>query len=111
MATDTTAESLAESAEQFAKRFATLTASWKEETRFSSKMKDISQHPAYREIVAMGEPAVPLILADLENNGGAWFMALRELTGAAPVAKEHRGNVKEMTAAWIAWGRDKGYRW
>jgi adenine-specific DNA-methyltransferase len=92
-------------------QFAELTARWKDETRFSSKMKTISEHPAYRKIVAMGDKAVPLILADLEKNGGAWFMALREITGVSPVPKENRGKVKDMASAWIAWGRERGYRW
>jgi hypothetical protein len=110
MATDIT-EHDAESAEDLAKRFTKLTATWKEETRFSSKMKTIAEHPSYREIVAMGDRAVPLILADLEKNGGAWCMALGEITGAAPVPFESRGKVREMAAAWLAWGRTQGYRW
>lgn len=85
------------------KEFAELTARWKEETRFASKMKTISEHPAYRKIVSMGDKAVPLILADLEKTGDSWFMALREITGADPVPKENRGKMKETAYAWISW--------
>jgi hypothetical protein len=101
----------AESVEDLAKRFVALAATWHEETRFSSKMGRAAEHPAYQEIIAMGEKAVPLILAELEKNGGHWFIALHQITGANPVPEESCGKVKEMAAAWIAWGRSKGYRW
>ncbi len=31
------------------------------------------------------------------------------ITGADPVPKESRGKLKEMTAAWVKWGIEKGY--
>ncbi len=73
------AEAASESAEELARRFAKLTATWKEGTRHCSKMGTMAAHPAFREIVAMGEKAVPLLLADLEKNG-------------APIPEGHRGN-------------------
>lgn len=94
--------------ETLEQKFQRLTAEWKEETRFSSKTKAIAEHPAYRQIIEMGKPAVPLILADLEKNGGHWFMALDAITGADPVAEDDAGKTKKMAAAWIAWGRAKG---
>lgn len=108
---------------ELAQRFAELNAAWKEGTRFSSKMKTMVEHPANREIIAMGEKAVPLILADLEKNGGFGFLALQEITGVdPPIPEGHSGNkvicdswigydIKGMEAAWIAWGRKQGYRW
>jgi hypothetical protein len=98
-------------AEDLAKRFAELTAIWKERTGFSSKIKTKIEHPAFREIVAMGEKAVPLILAHLEKNGGFIFLALEEITRADAVPPESNGKIKEMQAAWVAWGRAQGYRW
>jgi hypothetical protein len=108
---------------ELAKRFAELNAAWKEGTRFTSKMKTMAEHPAFREIVALGEKVVPLILADLERNGGFGFLALKEITGVDPLIPEgHEGNkaicegwmgydIRGMDAAWIAWGRAQGYRW
>jgi hypothetical protein len=93
------------------KQFADLAAKWRKETRFSSKAGRMAEHPAYREIVAMGKSAVALILADLEKNGGHWFIALHQITGANPVPEKSRGKVKEMAAAWLEWGRKQGYRW
>ena len=112
-----------ESDEDFAKRFAALAATWKEETKFFSRVDKMVNHPAYQEIIAMGERAVPLILAELERNGDHWFIALHRITGAdPPIPEGHKGNrvvapgwvgfdIKGMQAAWLAWGREKGYRW
>jgi hypothetical protein len=111
MASDLTTESATDSAEDLAARFAVLIATWKERTSFSSKIKTRVEHPAFREIVAMGEKAVPLILADLEKNPGFIFLALEKITGADPVPKESYGKINDMVAAWIAWGRTQGYRW
>jgi hypothetical protein len=111
MATDTTTEAVTESAEDLAKRFAALAATWREDTKFSSRPGRDAQHPAYQEIIAMGEKAVPLLLADLEKDPDHWFIALYRITGANPVPDEHAGKLKEMAAAWIAWGRAHGYRW
>jgi hypothetical protein len=101
-----------ESDEDFAKRFADLAATWRKETRIFSRMDKIAAHPAYQEIIAMGERVIPLLLADLEKEPDLWFMALREITGAGPaIPPEDAGRIGKMAAAWIAWGRAKGYRW
>lgn len=103
---------LAEIAGNDEKRFADLTAKWKKETRFSSLEGKIADHPAYREIIAMGRRAIPFILADLEKTNGRWFTALREITGENPVPRQDGGTkIKTMVAAWIAWGKAHGYRW
>ncbi len=112
MARDITTEPMTENDEDLGKRFAQLAATWKKETLHHSRMDKVAAHPAHREIVAMGERAVPLILADLEKNGGTWFMALREIIGDGPTLPTNdRGVTKKMAAAWIAWAYEQGYRW
>ncbi len=75
----------------------------------SSRMRD--NHPAYREIIAMGQEVVPLLLADLETNRRHWFTALTALTGADPVPAEEAGDIVRMQQAWLQWGRENGLRW
>ena len=110
MASDIT-EPATETDAAFARLLAELAARWHEETAHMSKMFRAAEHPAYQEIIAMGERAVPLLLAELESNGGHWFVALHRITGANPVPKEDAGRVQKMADAWIAWGRTQGYRW
>jgi hypothetical protein len=121
MAIDIT-ETVVETDAEFAARFERLAVKLKEDTAHSSKMRARIEHPAFREIVAMGERAVPLILARLEGGqGGFLWLALPEITGAnPPIPEGHQGNevvapdmvgfdIKGMKAAWIAWGREQGY--
>ena len=66
-------------------RFQDLADRWERETAILSNSSRAAQHPAHREIISMGQPAVPLILARMEASGGHWFQALHEITGASPV--------------------------
>jgi hypothetical protein len=97
MATDITTEAATESADELAKRFERLAATWREDTNFSSRSGRDAQHPAYQEIIAMGEKAVPLLLADLEKDPDHWFIALYRITGAnrcEPGSQRTRGQIE-----------------
>ena len=91
-----------------AERFDELANQWEKETVFLSNSSRAREHPAHREIVSMGEKAVPLILERMQSQGGHWFQALRGVTGADPVDSEDRGNIAAMQASWLDWGRRNG---
>ncbi len=91
------------------KRFLELVKRWKKETVHLSLATRMAIHPAYREIVAMGWPAVPLLLSELHKRADHWFIALEEITGENPVPPESEGKVKKMAEAWIQWGRHRGH--
>ena len=74
-----------------------------------SSTDQITEHPAHQEIVSMGEPVVPLILERMKSQGGHWFHALRDITGADPVSLEDRGNVPAMQESWLDWGEQNGF--
>ena len=84
--------------------FSTLAAEWKADTEFESSPERIATHPAYRRIVEMGPPVLPLILQDLEKTHDDWFWALYAITGENPIRQEDRGIVHLMVSAWIGWG-------
>ena len=90
-------------------RFDALAAQWQRETGHHSSPSAIAEHPAYQEILRMGEAAIPMILRDLAKTRKQWFRALHQLTGASPVPYEDRGRIEAMTAAWLEWGRRSGY--
>jgi hypothetical protein len=90
-------------------RFRTLVAEWNAEAGPLSSMTARVGHRAYREIIALGPAVIPLVLQELEQRPNHWFAALRSLTGADPVAASDRGRIGPMTAAWLQWGRDRGY--
>ena len=90
-------------------RFNELADQWEIETVFHSNSAMIVKHPAYREIISMGEPVVPLILQRMQAQGGHWFYALRDITGANPVKSDDRGKVAVMQASWLEWGEANGH--
>lgn len=91
--------------------FIQLVNLWREETRGISSTNQMSMHPAYQQIIGMGEAAIPLLLRELEKKSGRWFWALECITREDPVPPEHRGKTKEMIRAWLDWGRWRGYVW
>ena len=89
-------------------RFSALAKRWKKDTEADSSITRMIRHPAYQEIINMGEPVVPLLLDELQREPDFWFAALQKITGADPVPKGSAGKINEMVKAWIDWGRDKG---
>lgn len=53
-------------------RFQVLAEEWHEATDFLSSRSKRINHPAYLQIIRMGEAAVPYILRDLRDRGGDW---------------------------------------
>ena len=92
-----------------ADRFQQLVSEWKAGTAGLSSPRAITRHPAFGQIVALGEPILPLIFRDLRDNGGWWYPALRTLTGANPVPASAKGKPRLNTAAWLCWGEENGY--
>ncbi|NEQ70535.1 MAG: hypothetical protein F6K21_34595 [Symploca sp. SIO2D2] len=88
-----------------------LVQQWKAETRFLSSTHQMVLHPAYQEIIGMGEAVVPLLLRELEQKSGRWFWALKLITREDPVPPEARGQTQTMTQVWLDWGQAKGYQW
>lgn len=90
-------------------KFQELKARWEADTAILSSITEIAMHPAYQQIIGMGQSAIPLILSEMEETPGHWFWALKSITGEDPVLSEQRGRIKEMTKAWLIWGKEQGY--
>lgn len=95
--------------ETLAERFSRLAGEWKEATAFTSSVTAMSTHLAYQQIIGLGKPAVPFLLAELERELGHWFWALHAITGVDPVPPQDAGDVAKMAAAWVKWGRQQGH--
>lgn len=93
-----------------AAKFTDLKREWEFDTALLSSITDMATHPSYQQIIGMGPSAVPLILSELKEKPGHWFWALQSLTGENPVLPSQRGRIKEMTEAWLCWGRNQGYK-
>jgi len=91
-----------------AEAFRVLADEWRSSRRFRSSLTEITEHPAYRAIVQLGNEVVPVLLRELQQRPEPWFAALREITGHDPVRSGQRGDMKAMRQAWLSWGRDRG---
>lgn len=103
-------EPAAESA-RIERKFIRLRDEWKAGRGPESSSSRLALHPAYQAIIGMGPEVVPLLLRELERQVDFWFWALHAITEDDPVPAESRGNGKEMAKAWLAWGREQGYKW
>ena len=103
-----TSETPAETVEE---RFRRLETTWMAEVGHLSSYTAIVNHPAFREIVRLGEAVVPLMLRDLQERPRLWVWALPEITGADPVSSGDGGKIAQMSEAWLRWGREHGYQW
>ncbi|HXG08560.1 MAG TPA: hypothetical protein VNK04_02115 [Gemmataceae bacterium] len=91
------------------RRFRDLVCQWKEATALTSSITEMATHPAYQQIIGMGREAIPWILQELQQYRNHRFWALKAITGEDPVPAMDRGNLRQMTPAWLTWARDHGY--
>ena len=95
--------------EALAREFQNLSATWRRETALRSSVTDIALNPAYQQIIRMGEPALPLIFAELRRTQDHWFWALQAITGENPVPEEDAGDLEAMATDWLSWADRRGY--
>ncbi len=88
--------------------FRELAEQWHRETDYLSSISKKINHPAYRAIIDMGNPVVPLLLRELRDRPGLWFEALKKITGETPVPAEAKSDPRQAREAWLRWGQEKG---
>jgi hypothetical protein len=106
--------------EELEARFNELAEQWLKDTAFHSSSAPIVRHPAYQQIVELGEAVLPLVFRELEQGQMAvhWPHVLRAITGANPEPQPKKLpagwiglDIKAMHKAWLEWGREQGYQW
>ncbi len=85
-------------------KFQRLVLQWREQRRFTSSLEKMILCPAHLRILAMGKPAVELIMDRLRTEtADHWFRTLELLTEVQPVRHEDRGDYEKMRRAWLGW--------
>jgi hypothetical protein len=79
-----------------------------------------TDHPLYKELVGMGERAVPALLFLLAHNERPWdgvaiwepISALFEITGVEDlIPEEDAGRLPRVIQHWLKWGHEQGIEW
>ncbi|AGP42297.1 hypothetical protein SCE1572_52045 [Sorangium cellulosum So0157-2] len=86
--------------------FKTLADEWQQHCRrsgFSSKTSTYLDHASYRRIVALGEPAIPLIIERYRQDNLPWGFALQEITGVRMIDDPSSYKPKEVKQKWLEW--------
>lgn len=89
-------------------RFESLVSWWRTETSPLSSLHDIILHPAYQQIIGMGESALPYLLTEMATAPDHWGWALRAITGEDPVPPEDAGQLDRVAKHWLEWARRAG---
>ena len=85
---------------------------WRAETAVLSSSAQITGHPAYQELVSLGEAALPFLFRDMEHTlDGHLSKALAVITGSQPIPPEQRGQIRKIAETWLIWAREHGYQW
>lgn len=93
-------------------RFHRLASQWRQQRGAMSSIAEMCTCPAYLSIMAMGKEALPLIFAELRDEGDDpdhWFVALHHITQADPVPDEDKGDMAKMSEAWREWSESDGW--
>ena len=81
--------------------FDSLAQTWRRETGHYSLLQQKILHPAYQQIIGMGERALPSLIKALDYKPSHWFWALRAITRNNPA--ERSETVGEAVNAWRNW--------
>jgi hypothetical protein len=89
-------------------RFDELANDWRRTRGHAAKVRDLTDAPAYQDIIEMGDPAVAFLLRELRDRPDHWFTALREITELQiSISPEKRGQLSAMANAWLNWGLEE----
>jgi len=91
------------------REFFRLRDAWLGDTKAQMGGVADTDHPAYRSIIGLGAPVVPLLLNELRSRSGDWQNALSAITGVDPVPEEDWGDYDKAVQHWLDWGRKAGF--
>ncbi len=106
------AKIMAQPVETLEQRFQQLLEAWHRATDHHSSLTIIRSHPTFQELIALGEPAIPLMLRALADPFNFELTtALQTITGADATTAEPPADRDGIVKSWLRWGRQKGYQW
>jgi len=89
-----------------AAHFDALTQQWAAHcarVALSSNMADYLNAPSYRSLVALGNPAIPLIIERYKRDNLPWGFALDDITGLHMIPNRNSYNPPSTKRLWLEW--------
>lgn len=86
--------------------FKKLAKEWTEHCQavmFSSNIYDYLNHPAYRQLVKLGRPAIPYIIEKYREDDLPWGFVLDEITGLKVIQDPNHFSPLEVKRFWMEW--------
>lgn len=94
-----------------AERFELLAGQWVshcENVALSSNINDYLDHPAYRELIALGDEAIPLIIERYRDDVFTpWGFLLDDITGLNMIEDRNRFRPADVRQRWLDWWQVK----
>lgn len=87
-------------------QFNDLAHQWSEHCKrvaLSSNIKDRLDAPAYRGLVKLGKPAIPLIIDRYRMDDLPWAFVLDEITGLHSIEDPNRFSPPKLRRRWLEW--------
>lgn len=87
-------------------QFEQLAAEWeahRQARSISSNPNVFFDHPSFTKIVALGEPAVPLIIERYREGTVFWGAALAKITGRTEFGDGVTGDLEATRRGWLDW--------
>ena len=100
---DALRQGVTEIADEFT--FKLLADTWRRETGHYSILQQKILHPAYQEIIGMGERALPFLIKELDSKPSHWFWALRSITRENPA--QQATTPQDAVKAWKEWWENR----
>lgn len=93
-----------------AQQFQPLADAWARHchnARFSSQLRDYLDHPAYRQLIALGPAAIPYIMERYKFDNLPWGFVLREITGIPVIADPDDFSPTDVKHTWLRWWQEQ----
>lgn len=96
------------SGRDFLDNFYDLLGRWRRDTRFFSDPDRITDHVAYKALLADADQYIPLIVDELRLGASLLVWVLDDAIDEQPYSSDVVGDIQEMSNGWIAWAERNG---
>lgn len=96
--------------EEISLKFNALAEQWAKHCQsvmLSSNINDYLNHPSYAQLVALGKPALPLIMRRYQTDNLPWAFVLDDITGFNWITDRNRFSPKALKERWLRWWQEQ----